>query len=192
MFLKKFRLHRNGSIRLRYYNYAQNGYYFVTICSKYRINIFGEIVRGKMKYNDLGLVSKKYWQQIPKHFPFVKLDEFVIMPDHVHGIIVIDKQNMNTDVLDTCHDYSYEYNDARFVGARHGVRLQQRNRFGKINNGSLSVIINQYKGAITKWAHKNNIPFSWQPRYYEHVIQNEQALNNVRAYIGNNPRMWHN
>lgn len=182
MFLKKHKkLHRNGSIRLTNYDYSRNGYYFVTICAKYRSNVFGEIIDGEMKYNEIGKMANKFWQEIPEHFSFVILDEWVIMPDHVHGIIVINKQIVNADV----------------VGAQNIARLQNvqplnhRNIFGPQSN-NLASIIRGYKIAVTKHANVNNIPFKWQPLYYEHIIRDDRALNNIRRYIRNNPRMWHN
>jgi len=179
MFLNKHKkLHRNGSIRLRHYNYGQNGYYFVTICTKNGYDVFGKKFNDEIKYNNLGNMVIEQWYKIKKRFLFVELDEFIVMPDHVHGIIIINKKNVNTDAVGTCRGMCL-----------HG---HQPNKFGKPQNDSLPMIINHFKGAVTKWTNQNNIPFKWQPRYYEHIIQNERALNNIRRYIRNNPRMWHN
>jgi len=172
------KLHRNGSIRLSDYDYSRNGFYFVTICVKPREHYFGNIIQSEMTYTNFGKIAKQFWEKIPKHFPFVMLDEFIVMPDHVHGIIVIDKPNV---------DARYD----GFVGACHGMRLRG-NIFSKPKRGSLWTIINHFKGSVTRWANQNNIPFAWQPRYYERIIRNERELNNVRRYIRNNPRMWHN
>ncbi|MCX6792423.1 MAG: hypothetical protein NTY12_00125 [Candidatus Falkowbacteria bacterium] len=198
MFLNKNKkLHRNGSIRLANYDYSRNGYYFITICTKNRGDIFGEIVGGKIKFNYLGNIVIEQWREIKKQFPFVELDEFIVMPDHVHGIIIINKKIVDTDAAGKRYNNVLIYHDnvnahRDSVGACRGMRLQRRNQFGKPKNGSLPMIINHFKGAITKLANKNNIPFLWQPRYYEHVIREQRALDNIRRYIRNNPIMWHN
>lgn len=88
LFRNKYRV---SSTRLQTHDYSSNGYYFLTICTKNRENYFGEIVNNKMQLSKIGKTAKKFWREIPKHFPFVKLDEFVVMPNHVHGIIIINK-----------------------------------------------------------------------------------------------------
>lgn len=174
------KLHRNGSIRLSNYDYGRSGFYFVTICTKPRLDDFGKIIDNEMEYTDLGNMATEFWKQIPKHFPFVILDEFVVMPDHVHGIIIIDK------LID---------ND-RHVGAHNYARLQKRptvhkNKFGP-QSQNLGSIIRAFKIAVQTYANQHNIPFAWQSRYYDRIIRNERELNNIRRYISNNPKMWHN
>ena len=90
--------YRIKSTRLQNWDYGWNGAYFITICTHNREHYFGEIVDGKMKPTDIGELAEKYWHEIPKHFQFVKLHEFVVMPNHIHGIIVIDKCNNNVVV----------------------------------------------------------------------------------------------
>jgi len=85
------------SARLSNYDYSQNGMYFVTICTKDKEYFFGEIKNGGMVLNDVGKMADKYWREIPVHFPFVKLDEFVVMPNHVHGIVEISRDEINND-----------------------------------------------------------------------------------------------
>jgi REP element-mobilizing transposase RayT len=196
---KKFRnKYRVESIRLKNYDYSANGVYFITICTKNRKNFFGKIVGGKMVYSPIGVMAKKYWQQIIYHFNFVLLDEFIIMPDHVHGIIWVNKSYMD-------NIKNVNQNQNVWVETRHGASLQmflphkillpkqtsspqiQGNKFGKLKNDSLQSIINHYKGAVKHYANKNNIPFFWQKRYYEHIINNYHALNRIRRYIKNNP-----
>ena len=95
---EKFRgKYRVPSSRLRNYDYGRNGAYFVTIVTKNRQNFFGEFQNGKMVLSEMGKMAKKYWYEIPRHFPFVRLDAFVVMPNHIHGIlwIVRDKQPGN-------------------------------------------------------------------------------------------------
>jgi len=125
--------------------------------------LFGKIKNGNVDYNTLGKIAQKYFAEIPEHFENSEIDEFIIMPNHVHGIIII--------------------NDV--VGTRDRVSLRS---FGNIGKDSLSLIINQYKGSVTRFAHKNDFEdFRWQPEFYEHIIRNELDLHNIRQYILNNP-----
>lgn len=82
------------SIRLKGYNYSNEGWYYVTICAQNKICLFGEIVYDKMKLNKAGKVIEKYWEEISNHFKFVELDDFIVMPNHFHGITIINEQNL--------------------------------------------------------------------------------------------------
>jgi len=176
------RYHRfdRKNLRLREYDYSRNGFYFVTICTKGMCDFFGAVRNGVMGLNELGCAVARFWNQIPVHFPDVVLDEWVVMPNHVHGVLFINKP----DVLEGAR------HEKTGVGARHGASLHV-NRFGSLNPQSLSCIINHFKGAVTRNIHKNYDPhFSWQPRYYDHIVRNENSLNCIRSYIQNNPMNW--
>ena len=90
LYQEKYRI---KSTRLPYWNYSSDGWYFVTICIKNRMKYFGEVQNYIMGLSDVGCIAAKFWQNIPKHFPFIRLDEWVVMPNHLHGIVVIDKNN---------------------------------------------------------------------------------------------------
>ena len=152
--------------RLSAYDYSQEGGYFVTICTKDKQIYFGDVVDGCMKLSRIGEIAKQFWLQIPIHFKSVVLDEFVIMPNHIHGIILItDRRNVPRHVPTT------------------GIR--------PLAKDSLSSIINHYKGNVRRWCNKNGFePFSWQPRFYDHVIRDEKSLSKIRQYITNNPPKW--
>jgi putative transposase len=158
--------YRVDSIRLKNWDYKSPAYYFVTICTRNNECLFGEVVKGEMKLTSLGVVALKSWQEIPRHFPHVKLDAFVVMPNHVHGIIVI-------------------------VETQNFAPLQgfQPNKFGP-QSKNLASIIRGYKIGVKKWSTINNISFSWQERFYEHIIRNEKNLEDIRDYIVNNPLNW--
>jgi REP element-mobilizing transposase RayT len=164
-------LHHRRSIRLRDYDYSSGGYYFVTICTHGRICYFGDIHDAAVSLSPVGEIAHQYWQDIPVHFDNVDIDEFIIMPNHIHGIIII-----NDDT----------------VGARHGMPLQQTNKFGVSIPNSLSVIINQYKSSLTRWCNQNDHPFAWQRNYHEHIIRDDADLDRIREYIINNPMNWEN
>lgn len=175
---EKFRnKYRVDTIRLKNYDYSSNGYYFITICTKNRIHYFGKITDQKMQLSEIGKVAHNCWLEIPNHFPFVVLDEFVIMPDHIHGIVVINKkEGLPVEAQD-------------FVPPPPSSPLpppQSKNTFGP-QSKNLASIIRGFKVGVKKYATMNNIDFAWQSKYYEHIIRNEKALNRIRQYIQNNP-----
>jgi len=157
------------SIRLKGYDYTQEGTYFITICTHGRESLLGEIVNGEMLLNAYGRVVQTCWKEIPIHFKNLELDVFGLMPNHIHGII------------------------ATNVGARHAVPLHSVESFGNPVTGSIPTIIRSFKSAITNKINKirqtPNAPV-WQRNYYEHVIRNEESLNRIREYIFNNPLNW--
>jgi len=180
--IKKYQRH---SIRLPEYDYSKIGGYFITLCIREKECLLGEIVDGNMVLNDIGKIVDKYWNEIPEHFPHVELDEYIVMPNHVHGIVMI-----TTDVR----------GDKRInVGARHAVPLQSRvhtitsEQFGKPVTGSIPTIVRSFKSAVTKRINElrrmAGIPI-WQRNLYEHVIRGEWDLNRIRKYIINNPANW--
>lgn len=164
------------STRLKRWDYRSPGYYFITICVQERWQKpFGFIKNNMMCLSNIGAITTKYWMDIPKHFSNVTLDQFVIMPDHMHGIIIINH-------VGTCHGMSLR-NDPLQNGGSY-------NTFSKPIKNSLPMMINQYKSAVTRWCRVNDYPFQWQSRYYEHIIRSQQELENVHRYIINNPRNW--
>ncbi|XLQ20227.1 MAG: transposase [Candidatus Moraniibacteriota bacterium] len=181
--------YRKKSLRIQGYDYSQNGAYFVTICTKDKINYFGKIKNGEMVLSDIGNIVQKYWQEISNQFSFVQLDEFVIMPNHVHGIIII-----NMDVGENT------------TGCRDAINRVSTNNggvTGKNNpmmHNSISRFIRWYKGRCTfeiKKLHKNamnrvstNHDFAWQSRFYDRIIRDDVELNKIREYIQINPREW--
>src|SRR3989304_7423555 len=162
--------YRIESTRLKEWDYSTNGYYFVTICTKNQECVFGRIADGKMVLTRIGNIVKRYWLEVPEHFQNVKLDEFVIMPNHIHGIVIIENQH--------CRD------------AINVVSTRAPNPI--LSENSLSNIIRWYKGRCTFEVNKiqNTIHFAWQPRFYDHIIRNEKLLQKIREYIHNNPLKW--
>ena len=172
LFKNKYRI---PSTRLTGWDYSRNGYYFVTMCVKNRESVFGRFEHGEMILSDMGNIAEQCWRGIPVHFPFVKLDEFVIMPNHVHGIIIIDN-NVETQNLASL---------PRHASSRHG----KTNNFGP-QSKNLSSIIRGFKIGVKKWANINHIHFEWQSRFYDRIIRDEKELLNIRNYIINNPVQW--
>lgn len=157
-FAGKFRIR---STRLKNWDYSSPGYYFVTICTRNFQPFFGEIIDGVMRLTPVGEIVHRFWSEIPEHFPNIGLDEFVIMPNHMHGIIII-------------HEC---------VETQHAASLPKP--------GSLSTIIRSYKSAVTRWARRNAYPkFAWQSRFYDHIIRSDESLHEIRSYIRHNPLKW--
>ena len=170
-FQNKYRI---SSARLQNWDYGWNASYFVTICTRNRQNFFGEIVNGKMHYSEIGKIAQRFWREIPDHFPFVILDAFVVMPNHVHGIIIINK-----------------INDGRNVETQNYASLQSqpKNKFGP-QSQNLASIIRGYKTGAKKYATMNFIDFSWQPRFNDHIIRNNHSFDKIRNYINTNIKNW--
>ncbi|HAO99202.1 MAG TPA: transposase [Fibrobacteres bacterium] len=168
--------HHRQTTRLRGYDYASPGTYFVTLNAQNRLHLFGEIVNGSVQLNMYGKLAFDCWEQIPTHFPYVHLDEFIIMPNHVHGILQILKDPIES------------------VGTRHAVsRRDPKELFGNPISGALSTIIRSFKSETTR---KINLlrgspgEIVWQRRFHDHIIRNDTALNNIREYILKNPAKW--
>ena len=160
--------------RLKNWDYGSSGYYFVTICVKNGECVFGNVDDNKMILSEIGKIAEKFWLEIPAHFPFVKLDEFIIMPNHIHGIIIIDNHR------DVACNVSTTTSNNKIMSIISPKR------------GSLSTVIRSYKSNCTKTINKtqNNIYFQWQLRFYDHIIRDEKSLNSIRNYIINNPLNW--
>ena len=166
-FKNKYRI---SSTRLPYWDYGWNGAYFITICTKNRVCFFGEIKNGKMIFSEIGRLAHKFWNEIQNHFTFVVLDEFVIMPNHVHGIIIIDKP-----------------------ANEHTTRTTPaQNRFRNPGKNNISSIIGSYKSVVSKYAHQIDEIFNWQPRFYDRIIRNAKEFYKIRKYIRYNPAKWEN
>ncbi|MEJ5342476.1 MAG: transposase [Thermogutta sp.] len=185
--------HHRRSIRLRGYDYTQPGAYFVTVCTQGRASLFGEVADGEMRLNEVGRIVQRCWEAIPEHFPHIELGAFVVMPNHVHGILVI---------TGAPHD---------LVGSRHAVPLQNdvpppnnalisnnavplQERLGKPVAGSIPTIVRSFKSAVTREVNAlRGTPGApvWQRNYYEHIIWNEESLQRIREYIWTNPLGWH-
>jgi REP element-mobilizing transposase RayT len=179
-------------IRLRNYDYASDGWYFVTICTHERECYFGKIESKKMFPSDIGIQAELMWNEIPQHFPMAELGEFVVMPNHIHGIIGIHHKFVD-GIVGPPHGVAVPDTNDDIVGTRHGVSQQSPNfnQFGKTIPGSLSAIIGQYKSSVSRWCIKNNRAiFAWQSRFHDHVIRNQEEFDRIENYILNNVANW--
>ena len=179
------------STRLQYWDYSSDGWYFITICTKNREQCFGSIQNGSMVSSKIGNIVVRYWNTIPNHFSFVQLDAFVVMPDHVHGILIIDHNDVgdnNPHVVETRQclvstNMNANVNMDTNIG---------KNRFQNQGKNTISSIIGSYKAICTKMINKLPVIkcFAWQSRFHDHIIRTDIELNNIRAYIKNNPLHW--
>jgi len=166
------------NIRLRNFDYSSEFSHYITICTRDRQWFFGKIINGKMEYSPVGEIAGLFWSKIPNHFPHVILDEFIIMPNHMHGIIKLDYR------IGTCHGMS-------LLSPNENINQIQFNKFGHPVSGSVSMIINHYKSAVKRWCNSNGHEmFSWQSRYYDHIINEFKDLCRIRKYIKSNPDNW--
>ena len=166
--------YRISSARLQSWDYASEGLYFVTICTQNREYFFGEVINGEMQQSEIGQVANEEWFKTPGLRPDMNLElgEFVVMPNHIHGIIIIRENQYNSDTN----------NPDR-------VSTTPKNQFGP-QRKNLASIIRGYKSAVTIYARKNQIDFAWQPRFYEHIIRSPDDYDRISKYIAHNPQKW--
>jgi REP element-mobilizing transposase RayT len=154
-----------------------------------------------MILSESGQIANEMWFDLPKHFQSVSLDEFVVMPNHVHGIIIVEPSNtvrtLDVGMLDVgTLDVGTLDVGMLDVGTLHATSLRHtKNKFMSSISpkpGSLPAIIRSYKSAVSKTVHLTNPDFSWQPRYYDHLIRSDQEMFRIKQYIINNPRKWEN
>lgn len=182
--------YRIPSNRLQGFDYGSNAAYFVTICTYDKVNYLGEVVthtepqnlaalqdsavpQALVHLSEMGKVAYQYWLEIPQHFPFVILDEFIIMPNHIHGILIFNK----TEPVEP-QDF-----------AAHNITQQKPNKFGP-QSRNLGSIIRGYKAAVKKHATLQDLDMYWQERYHDRIIRSAKEHQNIAQYIYNNPLNW--
>ncbi len=187
--------YRTTSIRLQNWDYGWSAAYSVTICTQNRVYYFGNIEeiaeehpRKLMKLTPIGAIADVLWHEIKHHANHVELDAFIVMPNHIHGIIIINDDNGR--YAETGHTLSLQ---TPLSSTEQQNALQKtigQNRFQNVGKNTLSSIVGSYKSAVTKHANRLGLDFAWQPNYYEHIIRDEQAYKNISNYIINNPANW--
>ncbi len=185
--------YRIPSARLQTWDYGSNASYFITICTKNREHSFGEIVDNEMHLNEIGKLAEQYWLEIPVHFSFIELGNFVIMPNHVHGILIIDKPVgcIGSNPVETrqCLVSTTNTTDTTDTTDTSNKTLGQM-RFQNQGKGTISSIVGSYKSAVSKNAHYINSGFAWQSRFHDHIIRDAKSFDRIQNYISNNPLNW--
>ena len=168
--------YRIESARYQNWDYTSNGYYFVTICTQNREYFFGDVMADKMQLSPVGKIVAEEWQKTSQIRSYIELDEWVIMPNHLHGIIII----KNQPPQETFQRKTFQRNVSTTGTAK--SRLKPK---------SLGSIVGQIKTSCTKRIWEAGFDdFEWQDRFYDHIIQDEESLHHIRKYIINNPLKW--
>lgn len=149
------------SLRLHGYDYAKAGAYFITICTIGRAQLFGHVVQGQAVLSPLGVLVAEEWQRTPTVRPNIDLDAFVVMPDHLHGIVIVRERDLDASPVPQPGELTPT---ARTIGA----------------------LVRGFKGAVTRQACQQ----VWQRNYHDHIIRDAQALERLRRYIEENPACW--
>ena len=170
--------YRIESVRLKNWDYRNNGAYFITINTGNRKHFFGEIINGEIRLSPIGEYAEKFWMEIPNHFPFVELGNFIVMPNHTHGILIINnvKSLQCNDI-----DKSLQCNDSTTNQYYSDISPK---------SGSISTIVRSYKSVVSKHARLLNPEFNWQPKFHDHIIRNSESFERIQNYIENNPSNW--
>jgi len=209
---EKFRnKYRIPSVRAQWWDYGNNAAYFITICSAYREHFFGKINNGRMQLSAIGAITDVFWHEILKHSEHIQLGEFVVMPNHVHGILIIDKPNdipCISDIpiiVETRHALSLQPPPQQQPPPQPQQQQQQQQqtpnqisivqspgqkRFQNQGKNTISSIIGGYKSVVTKHSHRLGYDFKWQARFYDHIIRNPEEYQRIANYIINNQRNW--
>jgi putative transposase len=203
--------HHRRSIRLKGYDYSSPGAYFITICTYQRECWFGEIVDCEMRLNEFGKMVNAFWQRLPFHFLNLQLDAFVVMPNHVHGILVLTDQPrrgaaLGQDLEDNTDDLNPNatphHNPLSEPGVAFGTKLLGSSQDGlpnaaplpsRLGTGTVGAIVLNFKSVTTRSFNRmKRSPGGsiWQRNYYEHIIRSEEALQHIRQYVYNNPITW--
>ncbi len=209
--------YRIESIRMPNWDYRWNGKYFITICTYKMQHLFGKIYNAKMELSNVGVLADVFWHEIKNHTENIELDAFVVMPNHIHGILIIDNpyridengnpiKNGDTPG-NTEHNAGDDGGNDGGCKARacpgskqshspghnpsHGQSPGAR-RFQNIGKNSLSSTLGSYKSAVTKHAHRLGYYIKWQERFHDHLIRNDTEYQRIKKYIHNNPKNWNN
>ena len=210
----KFRnKYRINTVRLKNHDYSSNATYFITIVTKNRDNYFGKIINDEMILNEIGKIVYQEWYISEKIRNNIFLDEFIIMPNHIHGIVIVDNGNNGGDGDDVetlwhnvstnqphnaNHRTNQPHNNNNITTNKQPLSTNIINEndikqfMSKISpkKSSLSHMIREFKTAVTKKSRKISPDFAWQERFYEHIIRNEKELYGIQKYIIENPKNW--
>lgn len=160
--------YRIESARCQHWDYTADGYYFVTICTRDRQCFFGDVIDGKMQLSAIGQIVAEEWQKTEQIRSNVQIDAWVVMPNHLHGIVIIRNHDVET--------------------FRRNVSTTDKSR---LKSNSLGSIIGQFKSVCTKriWA-AGFTDFKWQTRFYDQIVRDRESVSRIREYIINNPIRW--
>jgi REP element-mobilizing transposase RayT len=184
-FQNKYRI---PSARLQFWDYRWAGAYFITICTAGREHYFGEIVSGKLEMSHIAIIADILWHEIPHHSNNVELGAFVVMPNHIHGILILNNPVTDSDsAVETLHATSLQSQ------SQSSIHPNPKNEFMAAISpkpNSISTIVRSYKSAVSKHAHRLGFDFQWQSRFHDHIIRNDAEYQRIVDYINTNPANW--
>jgi putative transposase len=176
--MDKFRgKYRIPTARLQSWDYGNHGAYFLTICTQEMVHYFGEVENGEMQLSMMGELAEKFWLEIPNQFPYIELGNLMVMPNHVHGILLLDTfkiPNPNGNKI------------AKDVEENGGFATAKNPMLGE----NISKIIRWFKGRCTFEIRKLHSQFRWQTRFYDTVIKDADSFERIQNYILKNPERW--
>jgi REP element-mobilizing transposase RayT len=200
--------YRIASARMQNWDYASNGTYFITICTKDREHFFGEMINGKLKISPVGAIAYVLWKEIKNHAKNIELGEFIVMPNHVHGILILNDDDLGKMAGDAIQDRDSkdDGDKTRGVETTHDVETTHalsllpqpssnhknigKKRFQDQGKNSISSIVGSYKSAVTKYCNQLELDMGWQSRFHDHIIRDEDSFQSISDYIINNPKNW--
>lgn len=196
-FQNKYRI---PSARLQTWDYSNNGAYFITICTQNREHFFGSIHNGIVQLSEIGKLAEYYWIEISNHFSFVELGNFVVMPNHVHGIIILNNIPDSVETrfiasknIETTNETPGEIcNETRLIASLQGNGGGFSGDKNPMINDNISKIIRWYKGRCSFEFRKIKPNFGWQSRFHDHIIRNSKSFDIIQNYIFENPLNWEN
>ena len=194
---ERFQNHyRISSARAKWHDY-NGGMYFVTVCTQNREHFFGEIQNGVMRLSEIGKYANEQFQNVKNHYPYAEIPLWVLMPNHLHAIMVINRKLIPYDrrSVETGRAPSLQRTVCPTVETRRAASLQGKCRTISLREieqakGWLSVVVGGLKSSITKFAHQHNLPFAWQTRFHDHIIRGNEDMNKIADYIENNVARW--
>ncbi len=178
--------YRIPSARWQHWDYGSDAAYFITICTKNREHYFGKIENGKMCLSHVGILADVFWHEIKNHSKNVELDSFVVMPNNIHGILILDGNNNDGNAVETTHALSLQQQQS----LQPTNETIGQNRFQNQGKNTVSSIIGSYKSAISKHANRMGLIIDWQSRFYEHIIRDDADYSRIAEYIEANVSNW--
>jgi REP element-mobilizing transposase RayT len=189
--------------------------YFVTICTCDRVHYFGEVQDGRIQLMAIGEYLKEQIESVQKYYSYAEIPLYVIMPNHVHMVVIMDHRIVGTQFIASANDV-FDMDDIENVGTQFIASVDKRQSLKLISNNvnpisdamnrvptggvtgsenplvnqSLGTVVRGLKARVTHFAHKNDIPFAWQSRYHDHIVRNRNEMNRIAEYIEQNPLIW--
>ena len=205
LFKNKYRI---TTARLQSWDYGWNGAYFITICTQQQKYYFGEILDKKMQLSHIGVLADAFWHEIKNHAKNMILGNFVVMPNHVHGILILNNGDcVGCDRRDkaclvstnqtrhqgNARDKACLVSTAKTTATTIDTKTEKpigQQRFQNQGKNTISSIVGAYKSAVTKHAHRLGYDFAWQSRFHDHIIRNKKSFDHIKEYIISNPQNW--